>query len=74
VWRAMTPQMFRLGALTQALNACLESLEEVPDEASAIERSGRPVKLVRGREDNLKVTVEADLDRVAAILKSEGRF
>jgi 2-C-methyl-D-erythritol 4-phosphate cytidylyltransferase len=29
---------------------------------------------VRGRDDNLKVTVEADLDRVAAILKSEGRF
>jgi 2-C-methyl-D-erythritol 4-phosphate cytidylyltransferase len=70
----MTPQMFRLGALTHALKACLESLVEVPDEASAIEKSGRPVKLVRGRDDNLKVTVEADLDRVAAILKSEGRF
>ena len=74
VWRAMTPQMFRLGALTQALNACLGSLEDVPDEASAVERSGRPVKLVRGRDDNLKVTVAADLDRVAAILKNEGRF
>ncbi len=74
VWRAMTPQMFRLGALTQALNACSGSFEDVADEASAIERSGRPVKLVRGRDDNLKVTVEADLDRVAAILKNEGRF
>lgn len=73
VWRAMTPQMFRLGELTQALNACSGSLADVPDEASAIERSGRPVKLVRGRDDNLKVTVEADLDRVAAILKSEDR-
>ena len=31
VWRAMTPQMFRLEALTQALNACLGSLEDVPD-------------------------------------------
>jgi 2-C-methyl-D-erythritol 4-phosphate cytidylyltransferase len=74
VWRAMTPQMFRLGALTQALNACSGSFEDVADEASAIERLGRPVKLVRGRDDNLKVTVEADLDRVAAILKNEGRF
>ena len=65
--------MFGWGELTQALNACSGSLADGPDEASAIERSGRPVKLVRGRDDNLKVTVEADLDRVAAILNSEDR-
>lgn len=68
IWRALTPQMFRLRDLITALQACSSTLSEISDEASAIEQAGQPVKLVAGREDNIKVTVAEDLDLVSAIL------
>ena len=61
-------QMFRLRDLITALQACSSTLSEISDEASAIEQAGQPVKLVAGREDNIKVTVAEDLDLVSAIL------
>lgn len=61
LWRAQTPQMFRLGELHQALRAAREQGLAVTDEASAMERAGYPVQLVPGSPGNLKVTVPADL-------------
>ena len=61
LWRAQTPQMFRLGELRQALQAAREQGLAVTDEASARDRAGYPVQLVPGSPGNLKVTVPADL-------------
>ena len=61
LWRAQTPQMFRLGPLRKALLAAAESGQDVTDEASAMELAGHPVQLVPGRNSNLKVTVAEDL-------------
>jgi 2-C-methyl-D-erythritol 4-phosphate cytidylyltransferase len=61
LWHALTPQMFRLGALRFALRACLETGRQVTDEASAIEHLGLPPRLVHGRADNIKVTRPEDL-------------
>ncbi|MGQ0700967.1 MAG: 2-C-methyl-D-erythritol 4-phosphate cytidylyltransferase [Panacagrimonas sp.] len=61
IWRAQTPQLFRLDLLRQALHDCEERNLEVTDEASAMERAGYKPKLVRGRESNLKVTYPEDL-------------
>ena len=62
LWRAQTPQMFRLGELRAALQAAHGAGEEVTDEASAIELAGLPVQLVAGAATNLKVTVPEDLE------------
>lgn len=61
LWRAQTPQLFRLDLLRQALLACAEKGVEVTDEASAMESAGHRPRLVTGREGNLKVTYPDDL-------------
>lgn len=68
VWRAFTPQMFRLVTLKKALVYCVKKNINVTDEASAVEALGLRVKLVKGHSDNIKVTHAVDLDLAAAIL------
>lgn len=66
LWLAQTPQMFRLGLLSDALNR----FPDVTDEAGAIEAAGLKPKLVAGEMANLKVTYPADLPLAEAILLS----
>lgn len=61
IWRAQTPQLFRLDLLRTALQECEERNLQVTDEASAMERAGYKPRLIRGRESNLKVTYPEDL-------------
>ncbi|AMQ87812.1 2-C-methyl-D-erythritol 4-phosphate cytidylyltransferase [Marinobacter sp. LQ44] len=68
LWRALTPQMFRFGALRAALEFCLENNQPVTDESSAMEFSGKMPVLVEGRPDNLKITVPSDLALAEFIL------
>lgn len=69
LWRALTPQMFRFGALTRALEQCLSRGYTVTDESSALEMMGdRPV-LIEGRPDNIKITVPSDLELASFILE-----
>ena len=64
-WLAQTPQMFRLGALTQALAAGHELLT---DEASAMEALGMSPLLVEGASFNFKVTYPQDWALAEAVL------
>ncbi|MDB5987762.1 MAG: 2-C-methyl-D-erythritol 4-phosphate cytidylyltransferase [Nevskia sp.] len=61
LWRAQTPQLFRLDLLKAALETGLHDGKGLTDEASAMERAGHKPLLVRGRESNLKVTYPEDL-------------
>jgi 2-C-methyl-D-erythritol 4-phosphate cytidylyltransferase len=61
LWRALTPQLFPIYALHDALTAALAAGVEITDEASAIERTGVQPRLVSGHADNIKITVPADL-------------
>jgi 2-C-methyl-D-erythritol 4-phosphate cytidylyltransferase len=61
LWRAQTPQMFRLDVLRRALEDCGERGVEVTDEAGAMEAAGYRPRLVHGREGNIKVTYPDDL-------------
>ena len=70
IWRALTPQMFRLKYLKQALQHCDEKNISITDEASAVEALGLPVKLIQGRNDNIKVTHQEDLLLAETILKN----
>jgi 2-C-methyl-D-erythritol 4-phosphate cytidylyltransferase len=66
-WLAQTPQMFRLGQLTAALQAAGEA---VTDESSAMEALGLSPLLVNGSAQNFKVTYPADFALAEAVLQS----
>lgn len=61
LWHALTPQLFRLQPLREALQAALAAGQVVTDEAEAMERRGWSPMLVEGRADNIKVTRSEDL-------------
>ncbi|MET0104624.1 MAG: 2-C-methyl-D-erythritol 4-phosphate cytidylyltransferase [Sedimenticola sp.] len=61
LWRAYTPQMFRLGELHEALRKALAEGLLVTDEASAMELQGFAPLLVEGHSDNIKITRPEDL-------------
>jgi 2-C-methyl-D-erythritol 4-phosphate cytidylyltransferase len=64
LWLAQTPQMFRVGLLTQALSRA----RSATDEAAAIEQMGLQPRLVLGSRQNLKVTYPEDVAIAEAIL------
>jgi 2-C-methyl-D-erythritol 4-phosphate cytidylyltransferase len=66
-WLAQTPQMFRLQALQQALQAAGDA---VTDESSAMEHMGLQPRLVEGSAQNFKVTYPQDFALAAAVLAS----
>lgn len=68
LWRAFTPQAFRLGELLAALSAALRQGIEITDEASAIEWAGGHPRMVQGQADNLKITLSEDMGMAASVL------
>lgn len=67
MWRALTPQMFRIGDLGAALYDVFARGETVTDDSEAMERwaaaRGSPSpRLVEARFENVKVTTRTDLD------------
>jgi len=72
LWRALTPQMFPLGRLLEALAGARDAGAQTTDEAAAMELAGYRPRLVQGRADNIKVTVPEDLRLAATILGARG--
>ncbi|MCK6415880.1 MAG: 2-C-methyl-D-erythritol 4-phosphate cytidylyltransferase [Giesbergeria sp.] len=68
-WLAQTPQMFRIGALTAALEHVGST---VTDEASAMEAMGLHPRLVAGSALNFKVTYPEDFALAQAVLAQRG--
>ena len=66
-WQAQTPQMFRIGDLQSAL---AKAGNEVTDEASAIEATGRTPKLVPGNVENFKITYPGDFAFAERLLRT----
>ncbi|KAA1151138.1 2-C-methyl-D-erythritol 4-phosphate cytidylyltransferase [Pseudoalteromonas sp. FUC4] len=71
LWQALTPQFFKYDELKNALQNALASGATITDEASAIEWAGKPVKLVAGRSDNIKITTPEDLDLAGFLLHKQ---
>ncbi len=67
-WLAQTPQMFRIGALREALRAVLADHVSPTDEAGAMERQGAHPLLVAGASWNFKITYPQDLELAQALL------
>lgn len=73
LWRALTPQMFRLSALQSALRAARESGLQPTDEAQAMEWQGAKALLVEAADANIKITNREDLVVAEAILAERKR-
>lgn len=73
-WLAQTPQMFRIGALLEALQAAGDLLDPsnvlITDESSAMELQGHSPLLVRGSAQNFKVTYPEDFALAEAVLQN----
>lgn len=71
LWHALTPQLFPLAKLRQALTAARGAGTAITDEAQAMELAGYRPRLVEGEATNIKVTRQADLTLAAAILRAD---
>ena len=61
LWRALTPQMFRLGLLRESIAAAVDDNLLVTDEAQALEHKGYRPAIVEGGPHNIKVSLPEDL-------------
>ena len=71
LWRAQTPQMFRIGQLRDALSKAIQKGIEVTDEASAMEGLGLKPLLVMGSMENFKITYQNDLLSMEKLMKHD---
>ncbi|MBL4762656.1 MAG: 2-C-methyl-D-erythritol 4-phosphate cytidylyltransferase [Gammaproteobacteria bacterium] len=70
LWHALTPQMFRLGELVEAIESAIAGQVDMTDDASAMELFGYQPLLVEGSHANIKITHPEDLLVAEAILKN----
>jgi 2-C-methyl-D-erythritol 4-phosphate cytidylyltransferase len=68
LWAVQTPQAFHRAALERALDVSEEILAAATDDAWLLERAGGRVIVVRGSEENLKVTTARDLELAELLL------
>ncbi len=73
LWRAQTPQMFRIGMLVDALNQVVEHNINVTDEAAAIALTGAVPVMVEGHADNIKITHLPDVALAEFYLRQQER-
>lgn len=68
LWSAQTPQLFRINALADAIDAAQLAGCDLTDEASAMEYVGIQPLLVMGSAANIKITHSSDLAIAEALL------
>lgn len=71
LWHALTPQMYKVVELKNAITSAQKKGLDITDESSAIEYAGLKSLLVEGRSDNLKITRPDDLILAEFILNKQ---
>jgi 2-C-methyl-D-erythritol 4-phosphate cytidylyltransferase len=71
LWLAQTPQAFPAGILREAYARAAAEGFSGTDDASLVERLGRPVAMLPGSERNIKITTPGDLTLARAFLTAE---
>ena len=71
LWRALTPQMFRLGMLRESLRKSIDDGIAVTDDSQAIERLGFRPRLISGDAGNMKITHPGDILLAEEILRRQ---
>jgi 2-C-methyl-D-erythritol 4-phosphate cytidylyltransferase len=69
LWAVQTPQAFRISVLLEAYRQAERDQYIGTDDSSLVERISRPVTMVEGDYDNIKLTTPEDLFFAEAILK-----
>ncbi|MBT6455152.1 MAG: 2-C-methyl-D-erythritol 4-phosphate cytidylyltransferase, partial [Gammaproteobacteria bacterium] len=69
LWRAFTPQAFRLNKISSALENVIKNDLEITDDSSAMELMGARPKLVPGDVQNIKITTPQDLILAEKLIK-----
>jgi len=72
LYHALTPQMFRLQALRQAVQSAFEQHIAITDDASAMEQQGLAPQLIIGDANNIKITQPSDLALAEFFLSQRG--
>lgn len=73
LWLVQTPQAFGLKLITEAFESALKSGVSVTDDAAVVERYGKPVQIIRGRRENIKITTPEDLEFALSLLRLTGK-
>jgi 2-C-methyl-D-erythritol 4-phosphate cytidylyltransferase len=73
LWQAQTPQAFRRALIVAAHDRAMREQVAATDDADLAERIGTRVEVVECTTSNLKVTTEADLELVTALLERQNR-
>lgn len=71
LWHALTPQMFRLDLLIEALVHARNKQLVITDDASAMELAGYKPKLIEAHEDNIKITRAFDLQLAELFMQQQ---
>lgn len=71
LWLAQTPQSFRYGLIRAAHDEAAADGFLGTDDASLLERQGKPVQVVRGDYTNIKITTPEDMVLAEAFLKEK---
>jgi len=71
LWHALTPQMYPLEQLTQAIEQALTNQQDITDESSAIELAGFKSMLIAASSENIKITQPDDLALAEFILMKQ---
>ena len=71
LWKACTPQMYRFGVLSEALDRALKDGINATDEARAIEHLNLHSKIVPCSNSNIKITTTEDLNLANHYINSQ---
>ncbi len=69
IWRAQTPQSFKVSIIWNAIQQARADGFQATDDSSLVERMGIPVYLILGSEDNFKITTPQDFIRAEEKLR-----
>jgi 2-C-methyl-D-erythritol 4-phosphate cytidylyltransferase len=61
LWEIQTPQAFERSLIFEAHEAAKRNEQDATDDASLVERLGKPVYLIDGERTNIKITLPEDL-------------
>jgi len=70
LYAVQTPQVFVTSLIKGALTDAVKAGAELTDDCSAVERLGGMVRITKGSDENIKITVPADIIKAEAILKA----
>jgi 2-C-methyl-D-erythritol 4-phosphate cytidylyltransferase len=73
LYHALTPQIFRLQALQQAVQFAFENNIAITDDASAMEQQQLSPRLIMGNANNIKITQASDLALAEFFLSQRGQ-